>query len=88
MFHFSCSKISVSAICLASNASRIKIVNTDQFILLEVLSGPTILGSWSKIDDSLTNSITNMAEHSHKSWAPCQSSFRLFFFGGGGVGGL
>ena len=35
-FHFSCSKISVSAICLASNASRNKIVNTDQFILLEV----------------------------------------------------
>ena len=36
MFHFSCSKIGVSAICLASNASRNKIVNTDQFILLEV----------------------------------------------------
>ena len=49
---------------------------------------------------SLTNSVTNMAEHSHKSWAvnwflkyfsiafPCQSSFRLFFFvcvGGGGA---
>ena len=48
-----------------------------------------------KIDDSLTNSITNMAEHSHQSWAvnwflknfsigfPC----RLFFLGGGGGGG-
>ena len=47
---------------------------------------------------SLTNSIINMAEHSHKSWAvnwflknfnkgfPCQSSFRLFFLGGGGGG--
>ena len=49
---------------------------------------------------SLTNSIINMAEHSHKSWAvnwflknfnigfPCQSSFRLFFFWGGGGGGV
>ena len=53
---------------------------------------------------SLTNSIINMAEHSHKSWAvnwflknfnkgfPCQSSFRLFFFfffwGGGGGWGV
>ena len=96
MFHFSCSKISVSAICLASNASRIKIVNTDQFILLEVLSGPTILGSSTKVDDSLTNSIKNMTEHSYKSWFqknfsigfPCQSAFRLFYlfiFGEGAV---
>ena len=79
-------------------------MNTDQFIILEVGSGPTILGSWTKIDDSLTNSITNMAEHSHMSWAvnwflknfnigfPCQSSYRLFlrffFFFWGGGGGV
>ena len=67
-------------------------MNTDQFILLEVLSGPTILGSWTKIDDSLTNSITSMAEHSHHELGcqlvsekisigfPCQSSFILLFF--------
>ena len=39
----------------------LKIVNTDQFILLEVRYGPTIFRSWTKIADSLTNSIANVA---------------------------
>ena len=53
------------------------------------------------IDDSLTNSITNMAEHSHKIWAvnwflknfsigfPLPKLFQtvFFFLGGGGGGG-
>ena len=53
MFHFS----SLKCFCNSSSIQCLKVVNPDQFILLEVWSGPTILGPWTKIDAGLVGGV-------------------------------